>query len=36
MIALRFESLENETASAFVISAILSLITLPLLISWLM
>jgi len=36
MIALRFESLENETASAFVISAILSLVTLPLLISWLM
>jgi malonate transporter and related proteins len=36
MIALRFESLENETASAFVISAILSLLTLPLVISWLM
>ncbi|MGG2065275.1 AEC family transporter [Bacillus sp. S14(2024)] len=35
MIALKFESLENETASAFVISSILSLLTLPLLITWL-
>jgi auxin efflux carrier (AEC) len=33
MIATRFESLESETASAFVISAVISLITLPVLIS---
>ncbi|WP_028403276.1 AEC family transporter [Ectobacillus panaciterrae] len=36
MIALRFESMEAETASAFVISAVLSTITLPILISLLM
>ncbi|MDY8026197.1 AEC family transporter [Paenibacillus polymyxa] len=33
MIATRFESLESETASSFVISAVISLITLPILIS---
>lgn len=33
MIATRFESLESETASSFVISAVISLVTLPLLIS---
>ncbi|MCY8232025.1 AEC family transporter [Priestia endophytica] len=36
LIATRFEKREAETASAFVISAILSLITLPILITWLM
>ncbi|RDZ12495.1 transporter [Priestia megaterium] len=36
MISVKFDSLAGETASSFVISAILSLVTLPLLISWLM
>src|SRR6478609_2548704 len=36
MISVRFDSLAGETASAFVLSAIMSLVTLPLLISWLM
>ncbi|WP_025682492.1 AEC family transporter, partial [Paenibacillus maysiensis] len=36
MIATRFESLESETASSFVISAVISLATLPVLISLLM
>lgn len=36
MIATRFETLEAETASSFVLSAILSLITLPIFLSWLM
>ncbi|MDN4524517.1 AEC family transporter [Fictibacillus fluitans] len=36
MISTRFESLSAETASSFVISTILSLISLPIYISWLM
>lgn len=36
MIAVRFDSLEAETASAFILSAVISLATLPLLISLLM
>ncbi|MGG2091432.1 AEC family transporter [Bacillus sp. S13(2024)] len=36
MISAKFDSLAGETASAFVISALMSLVTLPFLISWLM
>lgn len=36
MIAVRFDNLAGETASSFVISAIMSLVTLPFFISWLL
>ncbi|MBJ8099783.1 AEC family transporter [Bacillus cereus group sp. N11] len=36
MISLKFDSLAGETASSFFISALMSLVTLPFLISWLM